>query len=211
MRATSALDLLALTQDSLAQPAASGGGWTWVLPWLALAGLAGLAAVLILLQRVARAVEAIGDQGRQAGAQIESLHASLARFAATREDLDLRRLEHLLVDLRDQGARTEDTLLRAVQTVRGATDGPVAGEGPQPSAAAWIERIENRLMSLGYSQVQVCLDRDQLETLDESSQSEPVAVPVEATRRDVLHKGCVRIRLGRIVDVELNPPFAMFP
>ena len=66
-------------------------------------------------------------------------------------------------------------------------------------------------MSLGYAQVQVFLEREQLEALDDASQREPISVPVEALRREVLHKGCVRVRAGRIVDVELNPPYAMFP
>jgi hypothetical protein len=200
---------------TLADDAAAGGGLDWLVPWLAVGVLAGLAAAVIYLQRLARATEALGEQAQQAGAQIEALHASLARFAATREDLDLRRLEHLLVDLRDQGARTEETLLRAVQAARaqaGTSADTADGASPPPtSAATWVERIENRLLSLGYSQVQVFLEREQLGQLDDASEREPVSVPVEALRRDVLHKGCVRVRAGRIVDVELNPPYAMFP
>lgn len=194
---------------------AAGAGLDWLVPWLAVGVLAGLAAAVIYLQRLARATESLGEQARQAGAQIESLHASLARFAATREDLDLRRLEHLLVDLRDQGARTEETLLRAVQSARAESGGSADSvDGASPSAlpaATWVERIENRLLSLGYTQVQVFLEREQLGQLDQTSEREPVSVPVEALRRDVLHKGCVRVRAGRIVDVELNPPYAMFP
>jgi hypothetical protein len=205
-----------------ADPSVAGSGLGWLQPWLGLALLAGLAAAVVYLQRLARATEALGEQARQAGAQIESLHASLARFAATREDLDLRRLEHLLVDLRDQGARTEETLLRAVQNARvgelgfgASTDGrasaAAAAAGVASSSAAWVERIENRLLSLGYGQIQVFLEREQLGQLDDASGREPVSVPVEALRREVLHKGCVRVRAGRIVDVELNPPYAMFP
>jgi hypothetical protein len=189
----------------------AGAGLDWLVPWLAVGVLAGLAAAVIYLQRLARATEALGEQARQAGAQIESLHASLARFAATREDLDLRRLEHLLVDLRDQGARTEETLLRAVQAARAEVGTSTDGAGSRTASATWVERIENRLLSLGYSQVQVFLERGQLAQLDDASEREPVSVPVEALRRDVLHKGCVRVRAGRIVDVELNPPYAMFP
>lgn len=206
-----ALALLSLSAPPV-DGTTAGAGLGWLLPWLAIGGLAGLAAAVIYLQRLARATESLGEQARQAGAQIESLHASLARFAATREDLDLRRLEHLLVDLRDQGARTEETLLRAVQAARteagSSGDAKATGAG---GAATWVERIENRLLSLGYAQVQVFLEREQLAQLDDASEREPVSVPVEALRREVLHKGCVRVRAGRIVDVELNPPYAMFP
>lgn len=205
-----ALDLLR-APAAIADDAAAGAGLDWLLPWLGVGVLAGLAAAVIYLQRLARATEALGEQARQAGAQIESLHASLARFAATREDLDLRRLEHLLVDLRDQGARTEETLLRTVQAARAEPSTSVEATRGSATSATWVERIENRLLSLGYNQVQVFLEREQLGQLDDASEREPVSVPVEALRREVLHKGCVRVRAGRIVDVELNPPYAMFP
>lgn len=195
----------------LADGAADSAGLDWLVPWLAVGVLAGLAAAVIYLQRLARATEALGEQAQQAGAQLESLHASLARFAATREDLDLRRLEHLLVDLRDQGGRTEETLLRAVQTGRSEGGSSSDPAGAATAVATWVERIENRLLSLGYAQVQVFLEREKIAELDDSSEREPISVPVEALRREVLHKGCVRVHAGRIVDVELNPPYAMFP
>lgn len=182
---------------------AAAGDWLAAsLPWIALAGLLALAATAVgvwLLVRRARE-----DHGRaDTLAALESIREALARLAAERADIDLRRIEHVLVDIRDAQRRLEDSLLRALEAAR--TNEPASPSAPGADHLA--ERATNRLLSLGYERVQIVTAAAELARLSESDGE----VLVEARRQGVLHKGRVLVRGGRIHSVELNPPFAVFP
>ena len=148
-----------------------------------------------------RAVEARAG----AFARVEDLHGLLGKLANDREDLDLRRIEHLLVDLREAQERLEDALLRAVETKDKEAVGTEALVPKSPDSLG--ERVINRLLALGYERVQIVTRSEKLIELA----SKGGEVLVEARRQGVLHKGRVVIRGGRIADVEIHPAYSIFP
>ena len=185
------------------------GIWApWMLEagfWLVLASfLAATAAavgVWVLVARL-RAVAAAG--GRLA--TLSEIDQKLGRLVAARDDLDLRRLEHLLVDVRDTQKRLEDAFLRTAEAGRTAT--ATTSELAAPAGPESIgERIVNRLLALGYEQVQIVTRAEKLaELLGRDGE-----VLVEARQGGVLHKGRVVLRGGRLADVELHPAYSIFP
>ena len=136
--------------------------------------------------------------------RLDDVQALLAKLAKDREDLDLRRIEHLLVDLRETQERLEDALLRAVESA-GARPETVALVPQAPDGLA--ERVTNRLLALGYERVQIVTRTEKLMELATSGGE----ILVEARRQGVLHKGRVIVRGGRIADVEIHPAYSIFP
>lgn len=159
-------------------------------------GLVLVAGLWLLMDRLAR------FEARAARLDVlPGIQTQLARLAGERGDLDLRRLEHVLVDIRDEQRRVEDQLLRAAESAARAG----AGGGAAPEELK--ERITNRLLAMGYERVLVLGEHDAIQALvtDEGT------VAIEAHRQGVLHKGRVHVRAGRIADVELVPSYSVFP
>jgi hypothetical protein len=180
----------------------------WVVmlvPWLLALGVAAAATaaagVWMLLARVK-------ELGRLADrlAVLDEIKTTLARVAREREDLDLRRIEHVLIELRDGQKRLEDTLLRASQF--GAK--PSELSTPRATEAAGLsERIVQRLLAHGFERVQVVPTLAELEQLFDAEGAHEVLV--EARRNGVMCKGHVLVRDGVVVEVELKPAYSMFP
>lgn len=146
--------------------------------------------------------------------QLDALHGLLAKIAADREDLDLRRLEQLLGEVRGEIRRGTEALSEAA---REALDGHVGTPEVtiQPHSPVSLgERIVNRLLSLGYERVQLVTDSDVLDELagtgEEDAPSDGEAL-FEAYRHGVLHKGRVLVRDGRVSDVDVHPTYSIFP
>jgi hypothetical protein len=175
-------------------------GWGGLVPWLLVLGLillgAAVACLYAALQRQADLVAIVRRQSTEL-AELRSLAAS---WIGTRESLDLRRIEHVLVDVRDGQQRVEDALLRTVE--RTAPGLPTA-EGPD----GLLERVVNRLLALGYERIQVLGGSAALAALGDDRGE----VPIEAHKAGVLHKGRVIVQAGRILEVEIEPPYALFP
>ncbi|HVS11884.1 MAG TPA: hypothetical protein VMS76_18605 [Planctomycetota bacterium] len=181
----------------------------WVvtsLPWLAgalvLAAAAGAVGTWLLLARV-RELERLGGKLDA----LERLESALAKLAAERGDLDLRRIEHALLEIRDLQRRLEDALLRTVQVAR-APGGAAASAGE--GTAGLSERIVTRLVALGYERVQLVTPLAEMDELC-ASESTSGDVLVEARRNGVLCKGRVRVRGGVLAEVEMQPAYAVFP
>jgi hypothetical protein len=188
------------------EQAAAGPGWSALAPWL-LACLVALAGYgVYLLARLARSAEEQRGIARNQQLLLGELRDRLARLEQERAVVDLRRIEHLLIDARDGQVRLEDALLRSVERAApGGVEGPAR---PAASAAEeLIERVQNRLLAMGYERVQVVSGREQLETLA-GGRGE---VLVEARRGGVIHKGKLSVVEGRILDVAMLPPYALFP
>lgn len=177
------------------------------LPWVVLvfALLAAASAVALwMLVAHARGFERLE---RRLDA-LDELAALLRKLSAEREDIDLRRLEHVVVDIRDGQKRTADVLLRAVeaqvQQAAAERNGSPPAALPGPTLG---ERVVNRLLALGYERVQIVSPPEALGEL----QSKSGEVLVEAHRQGALHKGRVLVRAGTISDVELQPSYSIFP
>ncbi len=173
----------------------------WLLGLCAVAAGATAAGVWLLhnrLRELARFAERLSA--------LEQIQTTLARVAREREDLDLRRIEHVLIEIRDGQRRLEDSLLRASQV---AYHGEAARGAPAADGAGLSERIVQRLIAHGYEHVQVVPTLEELAKLFETGGSHEVLV--EARRAGVQCKGRVLVRDGVVVEVEVKPAYSMFP
>lgn len=190
------------TQDSLA--AALPAWWPEAMLWLGLACLVALAAAAVGVWALVRRA----DRLRAELAVLETLRElekKLGTWLAERDDLDLRRIEHLLIDLRDGSRRVEDLFLRS-QEERAASAS--ASEALVPVAPLALgERVVNRLHTLGYERIEFVTPHAELEGFARADGE----IVVEARRAGVLCKGRVRIRGGRIDSVQLQPAYTAFP
>jgi hypothetical protein len=162
---------------------------------------AGLALLLVRLRRL---------EGRFAHLdRLEEIQAALKRFGEEREALDVRRLEHVLIDIRDGQKRVEDRMLAVLESSRGGTRSPGAIEPVSAgSAAALADRIVTRLLALGYERVQLVTPLASLADLVAGGDGE---VTVEARRDGAACKGKIIVRRGAIADVQLQSAYSAFP
>lgn len=176
------------------------------LLWLALA----VAGLLLLGGLAWLALRALGllTEIRSAQARLDRLDdltATVERWVSQRQEVDLGRIEHGLASLRDGQARFEASVLGLVETL--TADRPVEltpiASAPRADLA---ERIWNRLLAQGYTQIEIITGRVELGAIEDDG-----VVQVEARRDGVVYKGAVRIQGGRIVDLALQPAFTMFP
>ena len=184
-----------------------------LLDWTALGlgiGLLGLlGALVVLLVRVQTRLARI-QQSLSALAALESTARSVEKLAARETELDLRRLEHVLIDLRDGQRRTEDRLLSLLENGRagGGHSGTLTGtqisgvSGPELQ-----ERILTRLLALGYERIVFITSAPEIGALP--NLEGPVLV--EARRDGVACKGRVILRAGSIHDVQMQSAYSAFP
>jgi hypothetical protein len=173
----------------------------WLLAAILVACIVGAIAMWMLVQR-AGGIERL----RARLDVLDNVHAALAKMLASRDDLDLRRLEHVLIELRDGQRRLEDALLRAVATRR--TPELLAGPTSPPGTGAELaERVENRLLALGYERIAIVTGAADLDEIARAGGE----VLVEARRDGVPCKGKLTVRGGALTEVSLQPAFATFP
>ncbi len=144
--------------------------------------------------------------------RLDDIRNHVARLVESSGDLDLRRLEHVLIDIRDGHKRLDARLLVLAESAHAK---PMPGAESQPerpprnpsSGPAVAERIHNRLIAMGYERIQL------LNTHEEIAQSlaSDGEVSVEARREGALCKGRVTLRDGTIAEVDLKSSHAMFP
>jgi hypothetical protein len=154
----------------------------------------------------------LGRLGEMAG-ELEHLRAlddvarDVKRLGTEREDLDLRRIEHVLVDVRDATRRLEGALFSAAERAgRGALEGGTELV-PRAMAETLSERVTTRLLALGYDTIQIVTRPEKLSEMA----ARDGEVLIEARRAGVLHKGRVLVRAGRLTDVEVHPAYSIFP
>jgi hypothetical protein len=167
-----------------------------------------LAATVGIWTLVARMRE-LGRQNERLATLDEILH-KVSELVAARDDLDLRRIEHVLIDLRDAQGRLEEAFLRAVESMARGGEGIVisgAGEASGIGGGHLGERVVNRLLALGYERVQIVTAPGELDELVGGDGE----VLVEARRGGAQHKGRVVIRSGGLADVEISSSYSAFP
>jgi hypothetical protein len=171
--------------------------------WLALALLVAAGATALAAWTLVRRLE----EARASLAALDGLaeiQRTLARLLAQRDELDLKRVEHLLVDLREGSKRVEELLARAEEQRAAAHERDALVPALAPALG---ERVLNRLTALGYERIEIVTPNETLEQLAGASGD----VLIEARRDGVLCKGRVRVRGGRIDSVSLQPAFPVFP
>jgi hypothetical protein len=205
-----------------------------VLVWIAIAAtlavLSGTVAAWLAYVRARRIEERLGLLQ-----SLERIDAALARFSESHAELDLRRLEHVLIDLRDGQRRVEERLLAVVEAAHsgalareshtgafaqgpGEAAGTPGREGvpalPAPpgaaarsTAGALAERAVTRLLALGYERIGIVTPEAELAALSDADGE----ILVEARRDGAPCKGRVLLRGGRIADVQMQAAYSIFP
>jgi len=177
--------------------------WPEGVLWLGLGLLVLLAMAVVALFVVLRRLDAL-RQELVPLATLAELQRTLQALLSGRDALDLRRIEHLLIDLRDASRRVEEQLLRAQELrAEAATSTTLVPLAP----ASVAERILNRLYALGYERVELIAPGAEIEALAHGQGD----VLVEARREGALCKGRVRLSAGRIEAVQLEPAYPIFP
>ena len=180
---------------------------TETLQLLFLAAISGLLWILVNRQRALEDVLARLDR-------LDEIRAQVGKLAASGGELDLRRLEHVLIDIRDGQKRLEERLLQLAETAHEASvlEPPTPSHSPQPERKPGLglsERIVNRLLAMGYERVQLLTTLEELqEFLARDGDGD---VLVEARRAGAVCKGRVSVRGGSIAGVELKSAHSMFP
>lgn len=188
-------------QESLG--AALPAWWPEAVLWLGIGLLGAVVAAAVAAWALVKRL----DRLRAELAVLESLRElerKLEQWLARRDDLDLRRIEHLLIDLRDGSKRVEELFLRS-QEERASSAG--SGALVPVSPAGLGERVINRLHALGYERIELVTPHQEVESFARGDGE----IVVEARREGVLCKGRVRVRGGRIDAVQLQPAFPIFP
>ena len=195
---------------ALADPAStdtSAFGAQWIVPVMLILGVL----ILVALGRIATMLVKQGE----AMAKLDDLkwlgeiQGSMTKMREDRDDLDLRRLEHVLVDIRDGNKRLEEKLTLTLE--HAATEKQSTAESMRPPnlQPGLGERIVNRLLALGYSGVQIVTEAEQLIQLGNEAGTGEVIIEA---RRDGAHfKGRVLMQDGIIADVAIKPAYDMFP
>ena len=178
------------------QDLAAASLWLNVLSVFALGGIA-----LLAWQILRRLRDPSGLRGIDA--RLGELQSELARLGESRAALDLRRLEHLLIELRDAHKRLEERMMQIVESARAAQSDERQGKGPVPAS----ERVVNRLLAMGYERIQIVTPPAELTHIFEQGGE----VLVEARQGGAICKGRLRVREGAIVDADLRSAHAMFP
>lgn len=196
---------LALADPSSTDTSAFGA--QWIVPVMLILGVL----ILVALGRIATMLVKQGE----AMAKLDDLkwlgeiQGSMTKMREDRDDLDLRRLEHVLVDIRDGNKRLEEKLTLTLE--HAATEKQSTAESMRPPnlQPGLGERIVNRLLALGYSGVQIVTEAEQLIQLGNEAGTGEVIIEA---RRDGAHfKGRVLMQDGIIADVAIKPAYDMFP
>lgn len=174
-----------------------------VFLWLDVLLVACAAAAAVGVWMLHRRVQDL-ERGAQGLAKLDDLAASVKKLAGDRADLDLRRIEHVLIEIRDAERRLEDALIRVSEQ---ALSRGIASSALTTTSASLAERVTTRLVALGYERIQVVTPSGELERIA-SGDGE---VTVEARRGGVACKGRVLVRGGALSDVDLKPAYATFP
>jgi len=190
-------------QATDAVPAWLAASTPWLLLVLVLAALGVLVGVWVAVARL-RQLETVARHLQA----VEEIRHGLTRLVADRGDLDLRRVEHVLLELRDGQKRLEDALLARVQSPR-PLHAPESSLVGAPISLA--ERVTNRLLALGYDRVRLVTAAEELDRLGSAEGEADGEIVVEARRDGVLCKGRVRLRRGALTDVEVQPAYKLFP
>ena len=146
--------------------------------------------------------------------RLDEIRNQVTRIADAGGDLELRRLEHVLIDIRDGQKRLEERLLNLAETARKELNlepdsSPVRRDPERPSGPNLSERIINRLLVMGYERIVLVTPFDELTAILEAGGDGEVLV--EARRAGAVCKGRVVLRGASIAAVELKGTHAMFP
>ena len=171
-----------------------------------------IGALLVIIWMLWRMISALAEQAEQLDALqgLDEIAESLDEMAKGSDELGRRRLEHVLIDIRDGQKRFEERWLAQMEKHGGAGGAGGAGgvmPGIDSSATSLSERITNRLLAMGFERIEVLSPIEEVDSMADGDGE----VRVEARRGGVAHKGHVLLREGSIADVRLRDGYDAFP
>lgn len=182
-------------------------GAQWIVPVVLVLGVFVLISLGRISTMLAKHGEALAKLDSLKG--LDDIQGALTKMREDRDDLDLRRLEHVLVDIRDGNKRLEEKLSLTLEHAAAEKQNATESMRPPNLQPGLGERIVNRLLALGYSGVQIVTEAEQLTKLGSEAGSGEVIIEA---RRDGAHfKGRVLMQDGIIADVAIKPAYDMFP
>lgn len=184
-----------------------------VLTWLLALCTCLTAAVAVAAWLVAARFRRM-DASLERLARLDEVAAHVKALAQREDELDVRRLEHVLIDIRDGQRRVEDRLLaliesRASQSLTSSDVAPTRALQPAGAAAgaALADRIVTRLLALGYERITFVTPNADIGRIA----AEDGAIVVEARRDGAACKGRVIVAGGRIEDLQIQSAYSTFP
>lgn len=164
------------------------------------------AAVWVLVVRLGKVEKKLAPLDR-----LEEIQKAITKTQEDAGALDLKRIEHALIDIRDGQKRVEDRTLAVLEAAQGGprTPGALATTGAI-SGSALADRIVTRLLALGYERIQLVTPLAKIAELAEGKASEG-EVSIEARRDGAACKGRIFVKQGAIVDVQIQSAYSVFP
>ena len=171
------------------------------------------AAVWVLVVRLGKVEKKLAPLDR-----LEEIQKAITKTQEDTGALDLRRIEHALIDIRDGQKRVEDRMLAVLEAAQGGPRIPgalvTAGAAPgsahgSNSGSALADRIVTRLLALGYERIQLVTPLAKIAELAEGKTDGEVTV--EARRDGAACKGRIFVKQAAIADVQIQSAYSVFP
>ena len=178
-----------------------------ILSWLGVAACVILIGTVLAAWVCAMHLKAIEKKLSELD-RLSELKSAIQPLVERGGDLDLRRLEHVLIDIRDGQRRVEERLLAVIESSHARAIYTSALEAsPAGGASTLADRVVTRLLALGYERVQLVTPSEELAALAERDGE----ILVEARRDGAACKGRVSVRGGRLTDVQIQAAYSAFP
>ncbi|MDZ4774463.1 MAG: hypothetical protein SGI72_15150 [Planctomycetota bacterium] len=140
--------------------------------------------------------------------RLDELAAEVKKLTRPDQDLDVRRVEHVLIDIRDAHKRVEERLLSMLESQSRESLAENAGRSLTLDAANGLQdRIVTRLLALGYERIVLVTEPADMARIA----NEGGAIVVEARRDGAACKGRAIIEGGRIQDIQIQSAYSTFP
>jgi hypothetical protein len=178
-----------------------------ILSWLGVAACVILVGTVIAAWVCAAHLKSIEKRLAELD-RLSELKTAIQPLVERGGDLDLRRLEHVLIDIRDGQRRVEERLLAVIESNHSRSMHTSALEASSAAGASTLaDRVVTRLLALGYERVQLVTPSAELAELSQRDGE----ILVEARRDGAPCKGRVSVRGGRLTDVQIQAAYSAFP
>ncbi|MFN6145170.1 MAG: hypothetical protein ACK5AL_02290 [Planctomycetota bacterium] len=148
-------------------------------------------------------LRSLDDRLRQLDDRFQLLGQSVDRIRVERVEAHLDRLHDDLQELREVTSSSQPAVVPLPTPVTPTSAGGEAG--PEAATARIVAAVENRLLQLGYRDVQILTD------LQRFDPSVDVELQIECWRGGMPSKGRVLVRNGGVRDVAVQSVTQMFP
>jgi hypothetical protein len=175
----------------------------WIVSLTALCAAAAAVAAWLLVTRAKHIEDRLKRLER-----LDEISAELKKLTAPDQDLDVRRVEHVLIDIRDGQKRVEERMLALLESK--GRESLAENRGPAlalESANGLQDRIVTRLLALGYERIVLVTSTEEIARIATAGG----AIVVEARRDGAACKGRAIVENGRIQDIQIQSAYSTFP